>query len=1202
MEKSNSKSKSKKKICVEEEYKEKTLHEHILSSSDTYIGSIKADARDMYILSENNKIEKNIINYNGGFFKIFDEIVVNARDHTIRDKTCKTIKINVDKESGRISVWNDGKGIPIQFHKISKKYVPEMIFGTLLTGSNYDIKGKTTGGRNGYGAKLTNIYSTEFIIDTIDSNEKKHYVQKFSDNMYKKEAPVITDTKKKSYTCISYMPDYKIFDMKSMTSDMYKLLLKRAYDLAACTSSKVKVYINENEIKCRNFDDYIKLYFDTAPKLVYETINSRWKVGVAFDKDCNFNQISFVNGICTSRGGTHVSHIVDQLVKKIIENINSQSKYKSLKIKRSLITDNITVFIDSTIEDPGFDSQTKETLNTRISDFGKHEDSKCSLLSEFVENILATGLLEEIIKYAQFKAMNELKKTDGKKTESVHDIPKLDDAHWAGTRKSSTTRLFITEGDSAKAFAISGLGVIGRDKYGVFPVRGKFLNVRNATTKQIMTNEEFKNIKKILGLRQGKKYLDTSTLRYGGIIILTDQDVDGSHIKGLLINMIATFWPELLAIKGFIQTINTPIVKVWKKTDKKKKNQKIFFTLGEYDQWKKSINDDIAKWNIKYYKGLGTSTDQESQETFNEFYDKLLTFTETKDEISNCDTENDVSEKEEQEEQEEQEEDVSQCSEESCDENALQSSTVDCIKLAFDKSYSDNRKLWLYNYNKNSILEYDEHKTITYPNFVNLDLKHFSNYDNLRSIPSIMDGFKPSHRKIMYACFKRGINASEIKVAQLAGYVAQHTEYHHNEDSLKGTIIGLAQNFVGRNNINFLCPNGNFGYRSMGGKDHASPRYIFTEVNSITSKIFREEDNYILDYIDEDGALIEPETYYPIIPTILINGGQGIGTGFSTFVPLNNPLDVIKNIYNKLLDKDIVPLKPWYRGFTGEIKKEKEERYMSYGKYEIINGCTVKITELPIDTWITNYKIYLESKTCINKDDVTSKIEKVLNNSGNNTIDFTIKFKNNELQKLIKSGSDKLIKFLKLSSSIPLTNLHLYNNKGKITKYDYPEDILEEFFEVRLEIYKKRINFMINKLKNLLNIYEFKIKYIYDVINKKILIQGKTRDNVIEQLHHNKYPELHQDHLARSEQKSFKYITDLQLLSLTTDKIKELEQERDKRKLEYEDYLNTSATDRWLTELKELEKEYTKWDIKNTLFENEPIKKKQKKIKKNKKL
>jgi DNA topoisomerase II len=1194
--KSKTKSKSKNK-AVEDIYKEKTLHEHIATMPDTYVGSVKADKREIFVFeSDESKMEKRVIDYIGAFYKIFDEIIVNARDHTVRDSSCKNIRIDIDKETGYISIWNDGNGIPVEFHNKSKKYVPHMIFGTLLTSSNYDKSGKITGGKNGYGAKCTNIYSKEFIVDTVDSKNRKKYIQRFYDNMYGVDDPIITDVSKKEkpYCCIKYLPDYKKFGMKHITNDMYDLLIKRGYDLAACTSNNIKVWINGKEVKCRKLNDYIKLYYNKTPKLIYEKINSRWKVGIVFDKDCGFNQVSFVNGICTLRGGTHVSHVVDQIVRKVTEAIHSQSKYKLLKIKRSLITDNLAVYISAVIEDPAFDSQTKETLNTKISDYGTHKDSRCTIPDTFIKDLLNTGLEKEVIKYAEFKAQDELKKTDGKKMTNLHSISKLEDAHWAGGRKSDQCRLFITEGDSAKAFAISGFSVIGKERYGVFPIRGKFLNVKSATSKQLLNNEEFKHIKQILGLKQNIIYNDTKKLRYGGVIILTDQDVDGSHIKGLIMNMLETYWPSLLSVNGFIQTINTPIVKVWKKNDKKKKSAICFYTLSDYTKWitektKAKGSDNISRWESKYYKGLGTSSNKEAKEIFRDFSKNLLTFTE-----KDCEKDSDNDSSDEN----------NNTDDEISVENLLSESTINCFDLAFDKNKSDNRKIWLSSYNKDDILQYDDSMTITFPDFVNKDLKHFSNYDNLRSIPCIMDGFKPSHRKIMYAVFKRGYNAKEIKVAQLAGYVALHTEYHHNEDALKGTIIGLAQNYVGSNNINFLSPNGNFGYRNENGKDHASPRYIFTELESITMKIFKQADENILDYIEEDGHLIEPEYYAPIIPTILVNGANGIGTGYSSKIPTFNPTDIINNIKKKLKNKNISVMTPWFKGFNGTIEKVTPEKYLSTGCFEILDRKTVYITEIPIDKSISQYKIFLESKLPKNRDDTCTKIESIKSDSLNHKVSFTVKFRGNELKKLIRNSNDSLIKYLKLTSVISLTNLHLYNENGKIVKYDYPEDILEDFYEVRYKMYEKRIEYVVDKLKNQFNIIDYKIRYIEHVIDKTIKVQGNTRNKVIDRLEELEYPKLNSDHLAPKEKRTYKYLTDLSLLSLTNDKIAELKEERKLKKKEYDDYLNTSVEDRWLKELSELELEYKQWlkiSLDSLVDDEEEENKSKKKSKKSKK-
>ena len=507
---------------TEETYKKKSLHDHILTMPDTYIGSIETDQKDLWIFDEEeNRIIKKTINYVPGFYKIFDEIIVNARDHTIRDKTCKNIKIYINKTTNEITVYNDGNGIPVKIHNEYNVYIPELIFGHLLTSSNYDQKGKIVGGKNGYGAKCTNIYSTSFKIETVDSNEKKKYYQEFSNNMKDKSEPKIEKTKELPYTKITYKPDYIKFGMKGLTTDIIGLLQKRAYDLTVCTEG-INIYSNDIKLKCDCFEDYIKMYYKTVPNIVYKKINSRWKVGVIYDNESGFNQISFVNGIWTYHGGTHITHIINQLSAGIIDHI--KQKYKNLKIKSTQIKDNITLFVDCVIEDPSFSSQTKEFLTTKTTNYGNHEDAKCVLLPEFITTVLKTGIVDELVNYAQFKELEQLKKTDGKKKESVKNIIKLSDALQAGTRNSKDTRLFLTEGDSAKNFALRGLEIIGREYYGVFPLKGKLLNIRNATISQIKNNEEFANIKKILGLKQGEVYDDISKLRYGGIIILADQD------------------------------------------------------------------------------------------------------------------------------------------------------------------------------------------------------------------------------------------------------------------------------------------------------------------------------------------------------------------------------------------------------------------------------------------------------------------------------------------------------------------------------------------------------------------------------------------------------------------------------------------------------------------------------------------------------
>ena len=299
--------------------------------------------------------------------------------------------------------------------------------------------------------------------------------------------------------------------------------------------------------------------------------------------------------------------------------------------------------------------------------------------------------------------------------------------------------------------------------------------------------------------------------------------------------------------------------------------------------------------------------------------------------------------------------------------------------MAFNKKKAEERKNWLMNFDPNTPpLNLDVSK-ITYNKFINRELILFSMYDNQRSIPSVCDGLKPSERKILYGCFKKNLR-EEIKVAQLVGYISEHTAYKHGEQSLAGTIVAMAQNFVGSNNINLLMPNGQFGTRNKGGKDCASPRYIFTELNKVTRHLFNQNDSPLMDYIFEEGQKIEPNWYLPIIPMILVNGCEGIGTGWRSQLPCFNPHEIVKSLKSKLKGNEFLKLEPWYKGYQGEIKENpnKEGHYIVKGKYHWSDEDPNKviITEIPIKKWTENYKYFLQELMGIeilNKEEDKSK-------------------------------------------------------------------------------------------------------------------------------------------------------------------------------------------------------------------------------------
>ncbi|RHZ61845.1 hypothetical protein Glove_345g27 [Diversispora epigaea] len=615
--KSNKKASSQK--SVEEIYQKKTQLEHILLRPDTYIGSTESITEKLWTYdSDSDTMQFGEVDIVPGLYKIVDEILVNAADNKIRDPSMDTLKVTIDKEQNLISIYNNGKGIPIKIHKEEGIYVPELIFGHLLTSSNYDDnEKKVTGGRNGYGAKLTNIFSKKFIVETADKKLKKKYQQVFKNNMSITEEPKIQEhSKNDEYTKITFKPDLNKFNLTEFTDDTINLLKKRVHDLAGCVKG-INVYLNGELIELRNFKDYVMKYVrsnspdpDTLPFVQHEIVNDRWEVAVAASPDGQFHQVSFVNGIATIKGGTHVNHVLEQLVGKITETVKKKKELKDAKFKPNIVKNHLWVFINCLIENPAFDSQTKETLTLRQSEFG----SNCQFNASFINKVLKSEIVEEIVSEVIYKQESEFKKSDGtKKSKSkVSAIEKLSDAKNAGTKNSSQCTLILTEGDSAKTLAVAGLSAVGRDNYGVFPLKGKLLNVRDASTAQILKNEEIQNIKKILGLQHDKVYTSLNELRYGHLMIMTDQDHDGSHIKGLIINFLDRFYPSLMKIPGFLKEFITPIVRC---TNVKSKKKISFFTLPEYENWKKDNNNGKG-YNIKYYKGLGTSSPAEAKEYF----------------------------------------------------------------------------------------------------------------------------------------------------------------------------------------------------------------------------------------------------------------------------------------------------------------------------------------------------------------------------------------------------------------------------------------------------------------------------------------------------------------------------------------------------------------------------------------------------------
>ena len=1111
-----------KKGKVEEEYEEKDLRTHIYETTDTYAGSDQLIKASLAVMKEGEKdISLQDTEYIPVIYKMFDEIIVNARDQRERLKDrpdavqLTEIKVDINKETGVISVYNNGDGIKVEKHS-SGLYNPQLIFGRLLTSGNYK-KGekRTVGGKNGYCAKIVNIFSTSFDVETGDRITKKKYCQHFHENMKKVDDPIIKKFNGKPYTKITWNTDFYRFGITGFTNDMVSLMKRRVHDIAGVTDNKVNVFYNGKKINIKTFQDYIDLYPSIIPK-TYERLSERWELGICVSPNDKFEQNSFVNGISTPNGGIHVDVVTKMISSMVVKYIKKKHKKD---VQEKYVKNYLSIYLNCIIENPSFDSQAKERLITPKSKFG----SKPEINEKLIKKVCDSGLSEKVMQFSDFKENTLAKKTNGVKKNKLRDIPKLDDANWAGTRRSEQCTLILTEGDSAKSMAIAGLSIVGRDKYGVFPLKGKVLNVRDANIQQIVSNTEITNIKKILGLESGKKYKNIKTLRYGKVMIMTDQDHDGSHIKGLVLNMFHSLWPELLQL-NYVNCMVAPIIKA-----NQGKKIKSFYTLTDYHKWKEKGGNN--KWNIKYYKGLGTSTSSEAKDYFRDL--KINQY------ITN-------------------------------------EGTNDSMILAFKKTEADQRKSWLKTYKEEEILDYNCKETkIT--DFINREFKHFSNSDNMRSIGSCIDGLKVSQRKILFSCLKRKLY-KEIRVAQLSGYVSEQAAYHHGEASLQGAIVGMAQNFVGANNINLLQPNGQFGTRIMGGSDSASARYIHTQLNPIVDTIYPPADLPLLDYINDDGLMVEPKWYCPIIPMVLVNGMIGIGTGFSTKIPQYNPLDCSNNIKRKMDGLPYLSMKPYYRGFKGKVVKVDEKgisKFITKGKYHIEDDKVI-ITELPVGYWTHDFKEFLE-KT-IQLDD--SWILDYENHSTDEKVKFVVKINDETLFDNTYKPKDVIEDKFKLTTPKSTTNIHLYTKDGAIKKYDTIYQVIDEHYYTRLNMYQKRKDYQLEDLTKGIQLLESKMRFIENVIDEKIQVYKKSKQSIIDVLKSFEFPFYEGNCIVDYEEKEitneYNYLLNLSVYSFTLEKVEELKETILKNKNEFDELEKKDIKDIWKEELDIFEQSYKK--------------------------
>ena len=1182
------------------DYKKYEHKEHIYKVPDTYITSDQQNPREELLYNFDDKtIYFDTITLPSGVERLFIEGLTNSSDNVGRSRRNNVDPgiIEVTMDNHVITISNGGIPIPVEMHS-EGVYTPELIFGTLLTSSNYEVD-RHEAGRNGYGAKLINIFSHWFTVEVWDGFNKLHYFQKWEKNMDIRHDPVINPYTGKSKVKISFHLDFERFEYTEYPDEAYNLFYRHCIDISL--NAMVEVRFNEEVINFSNIEDYARMIYGenmgkhfthyewpagtevTVKKNGLQIPKSSYVLPTAricvIDTPHNSFNISFVNSMMTRDGGDHVTAVVKAVSTVVIKSVNESgfNKNKDKKVPNITIKDvrpHLSIIILFMDKNPGWKSQAKTEYTHNRSE----PPIKFNIDEKPLKSMLNWNMMDALFSAMEHKHINVLSKTDGKKKANIGPFNGTD-SNWAGTNKSHECFLLVVEGSSAAGYANTFVTSLeARNTMGIFELRGKLLNVMRASKLKIAENKELAELKRVLGLVEGTDYsveANFKRLRYGAVIFLTDADVDGEHIKGLGINYFHCRFPELLA-RGFAMWLATPIIKVTKGKQVVK-----FYTPLQYENWKKSTPQ--SGWSKpKYFKGLGTST-------------KVDVKVDAKDpKYVAC---------------------------------IYDDRAKDYMELAFNNKLADERKKWIAQYQEYTHPDVPEEMELS--SFINYDLIRFSIYDVRRSVPA-WDGLKPSQRKILWASYekwkwniKRTKAYEEHKVLQFGGFVAEKTAYHHGEQNLYGTIISMAQDFVGSNNLPYFEPRGMFGSRNMGGKDAASPRYIFTVPQWWLPFVYRIEDFPIMKHVNDDGKDREPTVFLPIIPMSLVNGAQGIGTGWSTYIPPHNVLDIIGWYKDRIKGNKTIVIEPWFRGFKGDVtvidkngknslpggyyddidsyedfeemdtidenydkdvevkkqpKMKKENRVktikvvngkivatsnrprysvVTTGSYKIVNRDTVIITELPIKVWTKNYDMWLDKLTISSVEDPKTKkktkmlASKVRDEKDDNEIYF-------KLTGFEKPG----YKELKLRRSFALTNMVLLEEDGTPVKYDNVLDILESFYQKRLPYYTIRRDNMIDETTKYLQLLSDKIAFILAIVEKRLKIRNVPKKTVIE-------------NMIKLELNVDLYGT-AKLSNINKDEVDELMKEKE-IKQKHLDWLNKiTPAELWSIDLADFETEYLK--------------------------
>jgi DNA topoisomerase-2 len=1034
------------------------------------------------------------------------------------------------------------------------------------------------------------------------------------------EPAVVPFRLKKGFTDVSFRLDFGRLGCggDAMTADVREMLRAATIDASACLdhAGKVSLSLDGEVLAVKHLRHFATAFVapssptpsvslepvavaparpkcGVAAKIAYDSVtgaSGAWEICVVppphghEEEGGGSGCLGFVNSLQCSQG-THVNYALARVTATLEDVIRTKYKKKSdFVLSPAIVKRRVFLIVKLLLDSPEFSSQTKEKLTTAAARF----DVKWEPSPSFLKNLVASNVVEQIYEDVTAKEMAAARRTM-KNASSASSacsgsrrvvIAEKYDAATNVTRASSSCSLLVTEGDSARALAVAGLAVVGRANFGIFALKGKPLNVRNATVEAISKNKEIRTLLNILGLTLGVPVASLGALNYKKLVIFSDQDPDGAHIGGLIINVIHALFPSVLVLDpAYVQRFPTPLVRVTGGGGPSAPPRS-FYAKASFDEWWATVEPRAqGRYTIKYFKGLGTSTSALAREYFTSYRDNLvdIVWSEASDELMTRMFQND---------------------------NAAQ-----------------RRLLLTTHYDPRSYVDYRQ-PAVSLDDFIHKEVLPYSNYSNERNLPSVLDGLKPVQRKALFMMLEKNV-VSDVKVAQVAAQIAARTMYHHGEASLVETVIGMAQDHVGVSNLNLFRPEGQFGSRLDPPSVHSAPRYIFTGLDPITRALFPRVDDAVLAYNEDEGVSIEPVVYAPVIPMVLVNGAFGIGTGWSTSVPCYNPRDLIRVCRACAADgagSDKVEggegagaceqLVPWYDGFTGTVELlASKNTFRTRGRMTVSEGSpgstvsTIHVTELPVGVWTHPFVEHLEqtlmitaaaassaasaaaataaasppstpSATRKRKHAVSGFILSIEKRWTDSRVDLSLHCSRDTLREMLADDPECLWSVLGMQNEIRVNNMHLYDTTGRLRHYASVGAIVREFALFRIQIYEKRKARLLADAESEIKLLCNKLRFVSEVLDETLVLRGVPDDDAMDALLEGR---------GYDRAPDYAYLLNMSFRTLTAARVSKLGRDIAELEARVAALALKSATDLWCEDLTELEARLVEFSVRKTV-------------------